>query len=349
MRSRPTPHRLLRLVATAAAPAMVIATPTTVAGAQPATTTNSEAPATTATSPTTPSASPSPTSPTAGPPSQGTPPEQRRDQATASPGFTTMACEDYWNAAHGRSYTLCGRIRDKYIELGGPASFLGAPTSGEILNPDGVGKRASFEGNSSIYWHPDTDAHQIGGRIGDKWADFGLEAGPLGYPITDELTNPDGYGKRQAFQADSSIYYSEATDAHQIGGDIGKRWGELRWEASYLGYPTTDEVSTPNGQGRVNHFERGSVYWTGTTGAHDISSELTAVWGALGWEEGELGFPAMNSQIGPDYDPTLRSAPVNRFPQQATFQRGFITINSDGEAAAQLADPEAAIANEEWE
>ena len=294
MRSRPTPHRLLRLVATAAAPAMVIATPTTVAGAQPATTTNSEAPATTATSPTTPSASPSPTSPTAGPPSQGTPPEQRRDQATASPGFTTMACEDYWNAAHGRSYTLCGRIRDKYIELGGPGSFLGAPTSGEILNPDGVGKRASFEGNSSIYWHPDTDAHQI-------------------------------------------------------GGDIGKRWGELRWEASYLGYPTTDEVSTPNGQGRVNHFERGSVYWTGTTGAHDISSELTAVWGALGWEEGELGFPAMNSQIGPDYDPTLRSAPVNRFPQQATFQRGFITINSDGEAAAQLADPEAAIANEEWE
>ena len=72
-----------------------------------------------------------------------------------------MACEDYWNAAHGRSYTLCGRIRDKCIELGGPGSFLGAPTSGEILNPDGVGKRASFEGNSSIYWHPDTDAHQI--------------------------------------------------------------------------------------------------------------------------------------------------------------------------------------------
>lgn len=248
-----------------------------------------------------------------------------------------MACEEFWNPRAGRNYTLCGRILHKYTTLGGPGGFLGAPTSNEILNPDGVGKRASFEGGSSIYWHPDTDANQIGGLIGDKFADFGYEAGKLGYPITDELTNSDD-GKRQAFQNDSSIYYTAATGAHQIGGDIGKRWGELGWEESYLGYPTTDELATPNGQGRLNHFEMGSIYWSGSSGAHDLTAELVTLWGALGWEEGELGFPTRNAERGPVYDPTLRAQEVNPFPQQARFQRGYLTINQAGEAYAQVAD-----------
>lgn len=294
MRSRPRCSRFLGLVAGSALAATMIVTPTTVAVAQPATASSASPTPSPLPSPTSSSANTTPAPATAAPPSQGTPPEERRDQATPSPGFTTFACAGFWNPDLGRNFTLCGRILDKYNELGGPGGFLGLPTSDELLNPDGVGKRTSFQNNSSIYWHPDTDAHQIGGRIGDKWADFGLEAGPLGYPITDELTNPDGHGKRQAFQADSSIYYSEATDAHQIGGDIGKRWGELRWEASYLGYPTTDELSTPNGQGRLNHFEMGSIYWSGTAGAHDLTAELVTLWGALGWEEGELGFPTRN-------------------------------------------------------
>lgn len=349
MRSRPRRRGFVRLAASAAVAAAMIASPTAMAGAQsPATSSASPTPTPL---PSTTSLSTNTTLPpvTAGPPSQGTPPEERRDRATPAPQFTTMACENFWNPRQGLSHTLCGRILDKYREFELAGDPLGAPTSSELPNPDGVGKRASFERGSSIYYHPATDAHQIGGLIGAKWGESGHELGALGYPITDELTNSDG-GKRQAFQKDSSIYYkNEQIGAHQIGGDIGKRWGELKWESSYLGYPTTDEISTPNGQGRVNHFESGSIYWTGNTGAHDITSELNAVWGALGWENGELGFPAMNSQTGPDYDPTLRLAQANRFPQQATFQRGMITINQQGEAAAQLADPAAANANQEWE
>ena len=337
MRSRLRSPRLHRGVAAVVASTMMVATPVAVVAAQPVTTASSESPATTSppslTAPAT-----SPTSPTAGAPSQGTPPEQRRDQATPSPGFTTFACDVFWNPTLGRNFTLCGRILDKYVDFGLAEGPLGPPTSDEILNPDGVGKRASFQNNSSIYWHPDTDAHQIGGRIGDKWAEFGYEGGSLGYPITDELSNPDGRGMRQAFQKDSTIYYTQETDAHQIGGDIGKRWGELGWESSYLGYPTTDEVSTPNGQGRLNHFENGSIYWTGTTGAHDLTAELTTLWGALDWENGELGFPTRNAQRGPDYDPTLRQT-QSIFPQQARFQRGFLTINAAGETFAQVADP----------
>lgn len=82
----------------------------------------------------------------------------------------------------------------------------------------------------------------------------------------------------------------------------------------------------------------GSIYWSGTAGAHDLTAELVTLWGALGWEEGELGFPTRNAVRGPDYDPTLRAQAVNPFPQQARFQRGYLTINQAGEAFAQVAD-----------
>lgn len=82
----------------------------------------------------------------------------------------------------------------------------------------------------------------------------------------------------------------------------------------------------------------GSIYWSGTAGAHDLTAELVTLWGALGWEEGELGFPTRNAVRGPDYDPTLRAQAVNPFPQQARFERGYLTINQGGEAFAQVAD-----------
>lgn len=320
----------------------MIATPTTMAGAQSTTTSDASPTPTALPESTPPSTTPPPA--TAGPPSQGTPPEERRDQATPAPQFTTMSCQGYWNHLHARTYTLCGRILDKYTDLGGPGGTLGAPTSDELTNPDGVGKRASFENNSSIYFHPDTDAHQIGGRIGDKWAEFGYEGGNLGYPITDELTNSDG-GKRQAFQKDSSVYYTAETGAHQIGGDIGKRWGELEWESSYLGYPITDEVSTPNGAARLNHFENGSIYWSGSTGARDLTTEMISIWAAYGYETGTLGLPSSNTKQGtPDISPLdspdtspLQAAATSR-PQETVFQGGIGVVGHGDEGYVQLPD-----------
>ncbi|GAA1726283.1 hypothetical protein G6030_00850 [Dietzia sp. E1] len=330
---------MLRLVATAATATMVIAAPTLVAGAQPATTARSEAPATTSPPvPTAPSTNPSPSSPAAGPPSQDTPPEQRRDQATPSPRFHTTACAAFWNPNFGRNFTVCGRILDKYHQLGGPGGFLGPPTSDELTNADGIGKRTSFQGDATIYWHPDTDAHPVGGAIGSKWAQFGYDPGPLGYPITDEITNPDGIGKRQAFQHDSSIYWHPNTGAHQIGGQIGARWGELEWEASYLGYPTTDELSTPNGAARFNHFENGSVYWAQPTGGHDLTREMMAIWGAYGFETGLMGLPAGNNIPDSDISVLARgqqAAPRLRIPgepQEQVFQNAIGRFGTDGEA-----------------
>ncbi|MFD6860234.1 LGFP repeat-containing protein [Rhodococcus sp. NPDC060090] len=100
---------------------------------------------------------------------------ERNAQAMALPG-----CADYWNPALNSWFMVCGRILDKYNEMGGPGGLLGLPTSNELTNPDGIGKRNSFTNDSSIYWSPATDAHQIGGAIGAEWARTGWESGNHG-------------------------------------------------------------------------------------------------------------------------------------------------------------------------
>ncbi|MFH8224431.1 LGFP repeat-containing protein [Streptomyces sp. NPDC018057] len=45
-----------------------------------------------------------------------------------------------------------------------------------------------------------TGAHPVRGAIGDEWGKLNWEAGPLGYPVDDELTDPDGVGKGQRFE-----------------------------------------------------------------------------------------------------------------------------------------------------
>lgn len=175
-------------------------------------------------------------------------------QAKAAPG-----CTDYWNPAKNSWFMVCGRILDMYNQLGGPGGFLGLPISNELSNPDGRGKRTHFTNDSSIYWSPETDAHQIGGRIQEVWAEQGWEAGPLGYPTTNELVNPDNVGRRNEFQ-NGAIYWSYPTNAHIIKGAIRETWNAAGWEAGKYGYPTSGEYDYA-GTGKRQNFQYNVIDW----------------------------------------------------------------------------------------
>jgi uncharacterized protein with LGFP repeats len=97
-----------------------------------------------------------------------------------------------------------------------------------------------------------------------------------------------------------SIYWTEGTGARQVVGDIHAKWSALGWEKSALGYPTTDELKTPDGAGRYNHFQNGSIYWTQATGAHEVRGLIHAKWSALGWETSKLGYPTTDETGTPD-------------------------------------------------
>lgn len=201
----------------------------------------------------------------------------------------------YWSAQTG-AHAVVGDILAHYKALGGPASGLGYPITDEQGTPDGIGRYNHFSraDGASIYWTPSTRAWSIQGAIRAKWASLGWETGPLGYPVTDENTTPDGIGKYNHFSRPdgASIYFTPSTGTWSIMGAIRAKWASLGWETGPLGYPVTDENTTPDGKGRYNHFNKGSsVYWTPSTGAQEIYGAIRDRWAALGWERSYLGYP----------------------------------------------------------
>jgi uncharacterized protein with LGFP repeats len=102
----------------------------------------------------------------------------------------------FWSLKTG-AHEIHGKIMPKWIGLRGGGGFLGYPMTDEMIAPDGHGHYVHFEGGS-IYWTPETQAHEVHGFIRDKWAALGWERGALRYPISDEFQ--DGIYRRSNFQ-----------------------------------------------------------------------------------------------------------------------------------------------------
>jgi uncharacterized protein YkwD len=201
-------------------------------------------------------------------------------------------------------------IDQHHRNLGGTASPLGSAVTGELAARDGVGRLKRYVGGV-IYWTPATGARSVRGTILTRWAGQNSELGPLRYPTTDELPAPDRVGRFNHFQG-GSIYWTPRTGAHEVRGAIHGRWRATGWELGALRYPTTGERGTPDGVGRYNHFQGGSIYWTPRTGAHEVRGAIHGAWRAQGWENGRLGYP-----VSGEYD-----IPGGR---ASSFQRGQIT------------------------
>lgn len=139
--------------------------------------------------------------------------------------------------------------------------------------------------------------------IGVHYTALGGQGGFLGEAQTGERTTPDAVGRYTVYDA-GSIYWTPATGAHEVHGQILATWASLSWEAGPLGYPTNDELPTPDGKGRYNHFSGknspASIYWTPATGAHPVQGLIRAAWQQLGWEAGPVGYPTTNEQVTPD-------------------------------------------------
>jgi LGFP repeat/CHAP domain len=144
-----------------------------------------------------------------------------------------------------------------------------------------------------------TCTYQPVGEIAVKWTQLGAGDGFLGCPLfAGERTTPDGIGRYTHFDG-GSIYWTPTTGAHEVHGAIRDKWEQTGWELG-LGYPTTDETATPDGVGRYNHFSNGgSIYWTPTTGAHEVHGAIREKWAEKGWELGP-GYPLTDETRTPD-------------------------------------------------
>lgn len=97
------------------------------------------------------------------------------------------------------THVVSGPIRVRWEELGWESGLLGYPISDTLSTLDTVGRFNHFQ-NGSIYWSPQTGAHEIRSAIRARWAELGGERSALGYPTSGERKTPDQVGFYNEFQ-----------------------------------------------------------------------------------------------------------------------------------------------------
>ncbi|MER7505313.1 hypothetical protein AB0L05_17055 [Nonomuraea pusilla] len=99
---------------------------------------------------------------------------------------------------------------------------------------------------------------KVVGAIEQRYVGMGGPTGQLGCPLTQELVNPDGVGRRTQFK-NGTIYWHPQTGAWPVWGDIGARWCQEGCERGWLGYPTSGEYRA--GNAAHQNFGCGTIYW----------------------------------------------------------------------------------------
>jgi uncharacterized protein with LGFP repeats len=168
-------------------------------------------------------------------------------------------------------------------------SALGSPVTFVSCGLKDAGCFQAFQ-NASFYWSPGTGAQVVKGAILQQWAALGWETGRLGYPTGEEVCGLKDSGCYQLF-SNGAMYWSAASGAHVLAGEISRAWAAQKWETGPLGYPTSEEACGLRDGGCHQGFQGGSVYWLPGRGAYPVSGAFLDHWAGTRWETGALGYP----------------------------------------------------------
>lgn len=124
--------------------------------------------------------------------------------------------------------------------------------------------------------------------------------------------------------ANHDIYSAPGGAAFEVHGEIRTKYNALGGAAGLLGLPQTDELGTPDGVGRFNHFRGGSIYWTPRTGPMSVRGTVRDRWASTGWESGPFGYPVQDQH---------RMIPIpatNPIVEWCRFENGVIAGDARG-------------------
>ena len=187
------------------------------------------------------------------------------------------------------------RIVPDFPALAAANPWMGAAIGGPQAMSDG-GYVQQYA-NATAWGRMGGTPYEVHGDILAKYNALGGPQGFLGYPISNELACADKVGAYSHFEQ-GSIYWRPGLGSFEVHGAIHALWAKLGYEA--YGYPITDETGTPDSVGRFNHFRTffadnttadASIYWTPSTGAHEVHGAIRTNWAQIGWETSYLGYP----------------------------------------------------------
>nr|WP_208383413.1 N-acetylmuramoyl-L-alanine amidase [Modestobacter marinus] len=187
-------------------------------------------------------------------------------------------------------------ISSRYASEPALQQALGSPVGAE-QSQDGVVWQVYRNGR--LYSSPGTGVHLVWGAVLARYLAAG---GPpaLGAPTSDELGTPDGVGRYNLFAKAASVYWTPQHGAQVVWGGVREEWQRTGWETGPLGYPTGGEEVISRRRGTYQQFERGTVYWSPATGAHEVHGSIAAVWRSRGGVDSPLGLPTSGEMETPD-------------------------------------------------
>ncbi len=152
--------------------------------------------------------------------------------------------------------------------------------------------------NARLYLKSDaTVAHELHGGILAHFLAIGA-TGTWGFPLTDEsdvVRDGTALGRYNELE-NCTIYWSGATGAFEVHGDIRLKYRDLGGPGGQLGFPTSDEGDIPGAPApaRFNTFQNGSLLWFGTFDGMVVATSFSLFLSTVNTVESEGLFMGQN-------------------------------------------------------
>jgi uncharacterized protein with LGFP repeats len=185
-------------------------------------------------------------------------------------------------------------------------------------------------------------------------AEYNSLGGPdssLGYPVMDQASTSCGTGQFVLTSGDGEndgIWWSSTTGAHPIEGPIAEEYGSLDYECSVLGFPTADAATGLSGSGLYQTFGgccgpayHDAIYYSDSTGAHEIHGLISDEYASVGGDNSFLGFPTSDEMetpsstgryqtFAPWHDAIYYSAATGAHEVDGTISDDYASIGAEG-------------------
>jgi hypothetical protein len=242
----------------------------------------------------------------------------------------------YWSRATG-AHSVRGGILGEYRSQGSDAGKLGLPITEEKATVGG-GVYQQFKGGI-IYWTASRGAHATLGAVRSLFAQAGAERGPLGFPISSEISvrNAGASFVYQNFEHGMiswngvwiPVFNEDPGHAHVVLGDFYKEY-LAAGGAKVIGYISDNEVTGQPDEvtGAISvagqWFQNGGIFYKAGAGVHYLPNAWMD--GVSASDLDALGYP-------------MSGVHAVAGGTAVDFEHGSVTHGPDGKFTVTLSTP----------